>query len=231
MRDPDRSEVVVAGEQVAAEQLAAMLRGVLGEIDAGRLAGDPAPEGPPPGMDQTVPAAIYPTHPIGDNAPPTWHRGPRVQTLSNINCAATATIGGAILGVLATIIVGIIRSKCTRTVGTCRRYPETLQKPSNPPCLHGAGASRSRAHWSASDSTSQSRQIQGWKFDAQSCGDPATCGYERNITSIARGREPLKPDETPRRRGVDQWRARRSSPYRSAIGPGTGSWSTSARTR
>jgi hypothetical protein len=37
MRDPDRSEVVVAGEQVVAEQLAAMLRGVLGEIDAGRL--------------------------------------------------------------------------------------------------------------------------------------------------------------------------------------------------
>jgi hypothetical protein len=37
MRDPDRSEVVVAGEQVAAEQLAVMLRGVLGEIDAGRL--------------------------------------------------------------------------------------------------------------------------------------------------------------------------------------------------
>lgn len=37
MRDPDRSEVGVAGEQVAAEQLAAMLRGVLGEIDAGRM--------------------------------------------------------------------------------------------------------------------------------------------------------------------------------------------------
>jgi hypothetical protein len=37
MGDPHRSEVVVAGEQVAAEQLAAMLRGVLGKINAGRL--------------------------------------------------------------------------------------------------------------------------------------------------------------------------------------------------
>jgi hypothetical protein len=42
MRDPEHGEVVVVGERVAAEQLAAMLRGVLGEIDAGRLAGDPA---------------------------------------------------------------------------------------------------------------------------------------------------------------------------------------------
>jgi hypothetical protein len=35
MRGPDRSEVGVACEQVDAEQLGAMLRGVLDEIDAG----------------------------------------------------------------------------------------------------------------------------------------------------------------------------------------------------
>jgi hypothetical protein len=37
MRGPDRSDVVVPGEQVDAEQLRAMLRGVLDEIDAGRM--------------------------------------------------------------------------------------------------------------------------------------------------------------------------------------------------
>jgi hypothetical protein len=37
MRDHERSEIVVAGEQAAAEQLAALLRRVLDEIDTGQM--------------------------------------------------------------------------------------------------------------------------------------------------------------------------------------------------